>query len=167
MHIALCGSDPLVLKPKKLQECTQITACRLEEKCRRAGGVIKQESTSAEIGRLLFFCFCPHPLSNNGLSVSLHRLWYFLQSPHLLGKPHYQTTAITDWKESIFCFCVQRKLFTICNGQEEPHLFDISLLNILKSGRKLWKTLFLHLSHLVLCSSPNHLKANEIVHWKM
>lgn len=58
---------PLWLRPpgagsKKLQECTQITACRQEEKWRRAGGVIKQESTWGENGRLLFLCCCPHLL---------------------------------------------------------------------------------------------------------
>lgn len=48
---------PPGVQTKKLKECTQITACRQEEKSKRAGGgegVIKQESTSVEIGSVLF-----------------------------------------------------------------------------------------------------------------
>lgn len=158
---------PPGVKTKKLQECTQITACRQEEKCRRAGGVIKQESTSAEIGRLLFFCFCPHPLSNNGLSVSLHHLYYFLPSPHLLGKPHYQTSTITDWiKKKAFIFvCEENFLPFPITKKRVIYLTSLYLISSKVAGNH-EKNVFLCWSHPVMFSSQNHIKVNDITHWK-
>lgn len=116
----------------------------------------------------------------------------FFNLPFFLGKANYQKSALTlpqierkvlivfiyhlsrsprlFLSSSFFCLKKYRKpqlFFTICDSSQESCSFENTKLNIHEDNGKIWDTWFLSWPHLLLFSSRNHSKPNEITQGKI